>query len=119
MEATEHPPEPVTSPYQTWSEWRKRSVEYRMDQLSVGDSDQVKDIILSFVGDALPDAALQSISECLNHPKSEVRAATLCALASKTSEVNPDYIKEEVQGRFADCPVGGGVLATELSNFVV
>ena len=90
MEATEHPPEPVTSPYQTWSEWRKRSVEYRMDQLSAGDSDQVRDIILSFVGDPLPDAALQPISECLNHPKSEVRAATLCALASKTSEVNPD-----------------------------
>ena len=89
-----YPPEPVTSPYQTWSEWRKRSVEYRMDQLSAGDSDQVRDIILSFVGDPLPDAALQLISECLNHPKSEVRAATLCALASKTSEVNPDYIKE-------------------------
>ena len=94
MEATEHPPEPVTSPYQTWSEWRKRSVEYRMDQLSAGDSDQVRDIILSFVDDPFPDAALQPISECLNHPKSEVRAAALCALASKTSEVNPDYIKE-------------------------
>ncbi len=94
MEATDHPPEPVTSPYQTWSEWRKRSVEYRMDQLSAGDADQVRDIILSFVGDPFPDAALQPISECLNHPKSEVRAATLCALASKTSEVNPDYIKE-------------------------
>ena len=65
-----------------------------MDQLSAGDSEQVKDIILSFVGDPFPDAALQSISECLNHPKSEVRAAALCALASKTSEVNPDYIKE-------------------------
>ena len=94
MEATEHPPEPVTSPYQTWSEWRKRSVEYRMDQLSVGDSDQVRDVILSFVGDPFLDEALQPISECLNHPKSEVRAATLCALASKTSEVNPAYIKE-------------------------
>ncbi|MDE2734487.1 MAG: S8 family serine peptidase [Gemmatimonadota bacterium] len=94
IEATEHPPEPVTSPYQTWSEWRKRSVEYRMDQLSAGDSDQVRDVILSFVNDPFPDAALQPISECLNHPKSEVRAATLCALASKTSEVNPAYIKE-------------------------
>ncbi|MDE2813452.1 MAG: S8 family serine peptidase, partial [Gemmatimonadota bacterium] len=93
MEATEHPPEPVTSPYQTWSEWRKRSVEYRMDQLSAGDSDQVRDVILSFVGNPFPDEALQSISECLNHPKPDVRAATLCALASKTSEVNPDYIK--------------------------
>ncbi|MXW78075.1 MAG: S8 family serine peptidase [Gemmatimonadetes bacterium] len=94
MKATEHPPEPVTSPYQIWSEWRKRSVEYRMDQLSAGDSDQVRDIILSFVGDLFPDAALQPISECLNHPKSEVRAAALCVLASKASEVNPDYIKE-------------------------
>ncbi|MCY3667383.1 MAG: S8 family serine peptidase [Gemmatimonadetes bacterium] len=94
IEATEHPTALVTSPYQTWSEWRKRSVEYRMDQLSAGDSDQVRDVILSFVNDPFPDAALQPISECLNHPKSEVRAATLCALASKTSEVNPDYIKE-------------------------
>ena len=94
MEAAEHPPEPVTSPYRTWSGWRKSSVEYRMDQLSDGDSEQVKDVILSFVGDPLPDAALQLIKKCLNHPKPEVRAACLCALASKTSEVNSDYIKE-------------------------
>ena len=40
------------------------------------------------------DAALQLIKKCLNHPEPEVRAACLCALASKTSEVNPDYIKE-------------------------
>ena len=94
MEGTEHPPAPITSLYQTWSEWRKRSVEYRMDQLSAGDSDQVKDIILSFVGDALPDAVLQLIKKYLNHPEPEVRAATVCVLASKTSEVNSDCIKE-------------------------
>ena len=94
MEGTEHPPAPVTSPYQIWSEWRKRSVEYRMDQLSAGDSDQVRDVILSFVGDPFLDEALQPITECLNHPKSDVRAVTLCVLASKMSEVNPDYIKE-------------------------
>ena len=94
MEAAEHPPEPVTSPYRTWSAWRKSSVEYRMDRLGAGDSKQVKDVILSFVGDALPDAAVKPISACLNHPKPDVRAATVCALASKTSGVNPDYIKE-------------------------
>ena len=94
MEAAEHPSESVTSPYQIWSAWRKSSVEYRMDQLSAGDSEQVKDVILSFVGDALPDAAVQQISKCLIHPEPEVRAACLCALASKTSGVNPDYIKE-------------------------
>ena len=94
MEAAEHPPEPVTSPYRTWSAWRKNSVEYRMDQLSAGDSKQVKDVILSFVGDALPDAALQRISACVNHSKPHVRAATVCALASKTSDVNSDYIEE-------------------------
>ena len=93
MEAVEHLPEPVTSPYQIWSAWRKSSVEYRMDRLSTGDSEQVKDIILSFVGDALPDAALGPIGENLNHPKPEVRAAALCTLASKTSEVHPDYIE--------------------------
>ena len=94
MEAAEHPPAPVTSPYRTWSAWRKSSVEYRMDRLGVGDSEQVKDVILSFVGDALPDAALQRISACVNHPKPHVRAATVCALASKTSDVNSDYIEE-------------------------
>ena len=94
MEATEHPPEPVTSPYRTWSAWRKSSVEYRMDQLGDGDSDQVKDIILSFLGDVFPDAAVKQISKCLIHPEPEVRAATLCVLASKTSEVNSEYIKE-------------------------
>ena len=94
MDVAEHPPAPVTSPYQTWSEWRKRSVKYRMDRLGAGDSDQVRDVILSFVGDVLPDAALQPISECLNHPKPDVRAASLCALARKTSAVNSDYIEE-------------------------
>ena len=94
MDAAEHPPAPVTSPYRTWSAWRKSSVEYRMDRLGAGDSKQVKDVILSFVGDALPDAALKPIGENLNHPKPEVRAAALCALTSKTSEVNPEDIKE-------------------------
>ena len=65
-----------------------------MDRLDAGDSDQVKNVILSFVGDALPDAALQLIKKYLNHPEPEVRAVCLCALASKTSEVNSDYIKE-------------------------
>ena len=65
-----------------------------MDRLGVGDSEQVKDVILSFVGDALPDAALQRISACVNHPKPHVRAATVCALASKTSDVNSDYIEK-------------------------
>jgi len=94
MEAAEHPTAPVRSPYQTWSEWRKSSLKYRMDQLSAGDSEQVKDVILSFVGDALPEEAVKQISRCLIHPEPEVRAATLCVLASKTSEVNPDYIEE-------------------------
>ena len=94
MEGTEHSTAPVTSPYRIWSEWQKSSVEYRMDRLSDGDSDQVKDIILSFLGDALPDAAVKQISKCLIHPEPEVRAATLCVLASKTSEVNSEYIKE-------------------------
>ena len=94
MAVPEHPPAPETSPYQTWSGWRKRSVEYRIGQLGVGDSEQVKDIILSFLGAEFPDAALEPVGENLNHPKPEVRAAALCALASKTSEVNLDYIKE-------------------------
>jgi len=94
MAVPERPPAPETSPYQTWSEWQKRSVEYRIDQLGVGDSGQVRDIILSFLGAELPDAALEPIGENLNHPKPEVRAAALCALASKTSEANPDYIEE-------------------------
>ena len=94
MEAAEHPSESVTSPYQIWSAWRKSSVEYRMDQLGADDSEQVKDVILSFVGDALPEAAVKQVSKCLIHPEPEVRAATVCALASKTSEVNSDYIKE-------------------------
>ena len=94
MEATGDPSEPVTSPYQTWSAWRKSSIKYRMDQLGDDDSEQVKDVILSFFGDALQDAAVKQISKCLIHPEPEVRAATLCVLASKTSEVNSEYIKE-------------------------
>ena len=37
MDVAEHPPTPVTSPYQTWSEWQKSSVKYRMDRLGASD----------------------------------------------------------------------------------
>lgn len=94
MAAPEGPP--AASPYQTWSAWRKHPVKYRIDRLRSADSDQVKDIILSFLGDALPVAAIKPIGECSSHPTPEVRAAALCALASEASEVEPDRIAEGI-----------------------
>ena len=94
MAAPENPP--AACPYQTWSAWRKHPVEYRIDRLDSADSDQVKDIILSFLGDALPVAAIKPIGECSTHPTPGVRAAALCALASEASEVEPDRIAEGI-----------------------
>ena len=96
MAGPEAPPAAAASPYQTWSGWRRRPVAYRTDRLGSADSDQVKDIILSFLGDALPVAAIKPICECSTHPTPEVRAAALCALASESSEVEPDHIAEGI-----------------------
>ncbi len=87
---------PAAFPYQTWSAWRKHPVESRIDRLGSADSDQVKDIILSFLGDALPNEALKPIGECSTHLTPGVRAAALCALASEAPEVEPDRIAEGI-----------------------
>ena len=93
MAAANDPTTPATSPFEIWSAWRDSPVDYRVDRLGAGDSEQVKDVILSFLGDALPASAFEPISDCLNHPEPEVRAAALCALAGRSSEVNPDCIE--------------------------
>ena len=83
----------VTSPYQNWSSWRKSSLKHRLDRLKSNNPDEVKDVILSFVGDDLPHRAISLICKQTKHTVADVRAAALCALAGgPPSQVNSDYI---------------------------
>ena len=90
-EVAETSREPVTSPYRNWSSWRKHAIEYRLDRLN--NPDEVKDVILSFIGDDLPHRVVSLICKQTKHPIADVRAAALCALAGgPLSQVNSDYI---------------------------
>ena len=85
--------ESVMSPYQNWSFWRKSSPEHRLDGLKGNNPDEVKDVILSFVGDDLPHRAISLICKQTKHSVDSVRAAALCALAGgPPSQVDSGYI---------------------------
>lgn len=85
--------ESVMSPYQNWSFWRNSSLKYRLDGLKGNNPDEVKDVILSFVGDDLPHQAMSLICKQTKHPVDSVRAAALCALASgPLSQVDSGYL---------------------------
>jgi serine protease AprX len=87
----------ATSPYMVWSLCRKRSLEDRIDQMSNGDSDKVKEVVLSFVGDALSEKVIEPIRSQVKHPDPHVRTAALCALASRPALISPDDIKRALQ----------------------
>ncbi len=83
----------VTDPYRNWSSWRKSSLDHRLDGLKSNNPDEVKDVILSFVGDDLPHQAVSLICKQTKHPVADVRAAALCALAGgPPSQVDSGYI---------------------------
>ena len=83
----------ATSPYQYWSTWKRKSVEQRLGCLSRANSDGVKDVILSFIGDDLQERATCAIGGYTSNPVAHVRAASLCALAGAPSFlVRSDYI---------------------------
>ena len=91
-EATEAARGLVTSPYRSWSSWRRKSLEYRLDRLNDNNPDEVKDAVLSFIGDDLPHQAVDPICKQVEHPTGSVRIAALCALNSRLSQVNVDYV---------------------------
>ena len=83
----------VTNPYQNWSLWRKSSLDHRLDGLKSNNPNEVRDVILSFVGDDLPHRAVSLICKQTKHSVDSVRAAALCALAGgPPSQVDSGYI---------------------------
>ena len=84
---------PVKRPYENWSSWRQKSVEHRLDRFESGNPDEVKEAILSFVGEDLPQRAISPICRQSKHPVADVRAAAVCALAGgPPSRVDSDYV---------------------------
>ena len=78
---------PVESPFRKWSSLRRESVEKRLDRLKNSNPDEIRDAILSFIGDDFTQNAACAVREHTRHPEAGVRAASLCALASGESSV--------------------------------
>ena len=84
---------PAESPFQNWSSLRRDSVESRLDLLDKTHYDKVKEAILSFIGDDLPQGADSAICKQTEHPDENVRAAAICALAGvPPSDAGSGYI---------------------------
>lgn len=84
---------PAESPFRKWSNLRRESVENRLAILEVAGHDIVRDAILSFIRDDLPQPAVRALYRYARHPEAGIRAASLCALAGgEPSLVNSDCI---------------------------
>lgn len=71
----------VESPYQHWSSLRRISPENRVNQIESDNPDDVREAILSFVGDDFSDRTSRAICKQTKHCLPRVRAAALCAIA--------------------------------------
>lgn len=63
-----------------------------MTKLNSTDHEEVKDAILSFLGNAIPPQAIEPISKHVKHPIATVRTAALCALATEPAQINANHI---------------------------
>ena len=111
--------ESVVSPYPNWSFWRKNSLEHRLDRFKSNNPNEVRDVILSFVGDDLPHRAISLICKQTKHSVDSVRAAALCALAGgPPSQVDSGYILRAFRDSSPVVRNGGCVLTTRSFRFV-
>ncbi len=94
IKETESTPEPSIAPFQNWSSWRNRPLQHRLAKLNSTDHEEVKDAILSFLGDAIPPQAIEPISKHVKHSIAEVRTAALCALATEPDQINANHIQD-------------------------
>ena len=86
-------PTPAKRPIRIWSSLRRESVEGRLVRLKTSNPNEIRDAILSFIGDDFPQRAARAVREHTRHPDAGVRAASLCALAGKPpSFADSDYI---------------------------
>ena len=107
----------VANPYQNWSLWRKSSLDHRLDGLKSNNPNEVRDIILSFVGDDLPHRAVSLICKQTKHPVDSVRAAALCALAGGPPfQVDSGYILRAFQDSSSIVRMAGVYLLRDHSD---
>ena len=110
-------PGPVRSPFQVWSSWRRKSVENRLEIPERANRDQVRDVILSFIGDDLPHRAVNAICRRTRHPEAGVRAASVCALAGKPpSFAGSGYIVRALRDDSPVVRMAGVYLLTQRSD---
>jgi serine protease AprX len=76
------------SAFATWNAWRNTSVQDRLSGLEMAEADVIEQILLSFLPDPLPANAIETVRDQLSHPWDHVRAAALCALASRVSTLS-------------------------------
>ncbi|MDE2887222.1 MAG: S8 family serine peptidase [Gemmatimonadota bacterium] len=107
----------VKSPFVVWSSWQRKSVENRLEILERANRDKVRDVILSFIGDDLPQRAAGAVRKHVNHPEVCIRAATVCALAGgKSSQVDSDFISTAFRDVSPVARMAGVYLLTRRSD---
>ena len=107
----------VMSPYRHWSTLRKISHEDRLNQIESDNSDDVREAILSFIGDDLPDRTSRAICKQKKHRVPHVRAAALCAIArGRRSLVNSAYALDALRDTSQVVRMAGVYLLTRRSD---
>ena len=107
----------VRYPYQTWSSLRKISPEDRLNQIERDNPDDVREAILSFIGDDLPDRTSRAICKQTKHRVPQVRAAALCAIArGRRALVNSDYALDALRDSSQVVRMAGVYLLTRRSD---
>lgn len=108
---------PAKSPFQVWSSLQRGSVEHRLSLFESGDAGEVRDTILSFIGDEFPQRAARAVRRHTRHPEAGVRAASLCALAAgEPSLVHSDCISGALRDVSPVVRMAGVYLLTRRSD---
>ena len=116
IKETERTPESSITPYRNWLSWRSSPLEQRLVKLNSTNPEEVKDTILSFLGDAIPLQAIEPIVEHLKHPIADVRTVALCALAAEPAQINTNYILGAFQDSSPNVRMAGVYLLQKCQN---
>ena len=110
--------DPAKSPFQTWSSLRKITPEDRLNQIESDNPDDVREAILSFIGDDLSDRTTRAICKQTTHRVPHVRAAALCAVAhGRRALVNSAYALDALRDSSQVVRMAGVYLLMRRSDF--
>ena len=110
-------PKSVKRPIRVWSSLRRESVEGRLDRLKSRNPDEIRDAILSYIGDDFPKRVARAVREHTRHPDAGVRAASLCALAGGPRDcIGSDDVRRTFSDTSIRVRMAGVYLLTQRSD---